>query len=176
MKTIKDYINESASLFDDCYYPYDLPASNYLEYNEGDKKFGELQRGDDIYLYHYPNDEILNITIDGKLTVGRKNIHIKTKSFKLNPSRKTQRVSNDIVFGPVDSSRSGEEGDYTPSNVEKSSICISFGGGWVVGTNKETVLKYAKSDISNSITKIQSDIEKLQAEIESLNKKLENIK
>ena len=176
MKTIKEYICESASLFDDFYQPYELPASNYLEYNEGDKKFGELQKGDEVYLYHYPNDEILSITIDGKLTVGRKNIHIKTKSFKLNPSRKTQRVSNDIVFGPTNGSRSGEEGEYIPNNVEKSSICISYGGGWIVGTNKETVLKYAKSDISNSIKKIQSDIEKLQAEIKSLNKKLENIK
>lgn len=176
MKNIKEYINESASLFDDVIHPYDMPASNYLEYNEGDKKFGELQKGDEIYLYHYPNDEILNITIDGKLTVGRKNIHIKTKSFKLNPSRKTQRVSNDIIFGPIGGSRSGEEGEYIPSNVEKSSICISYGGGWCVGTNKETVLKYAKSDISNSIQKIQNNIVKLQVEIESLNKKLEIIK
>ena len=177
MKSIKEYINESASIFDDIYNPYELPASNYLEYNEGDKKFGELQKGDEVYLYSYSNDEILNITIDGKLTVGKKkNIHIKTKSFKLNPSRKTQKVSNDIVFGPIGGSRSGEEGEYIPSNVEKSSICISFGGGWAVGTNKESVLKYAKSDISNSINKIQSDIENLQKQIESLNKKLENIK
>ena len=176
MKSIKEYINESASLFDDVYHPYEMPPSNYLEYNEGDKKFGELQKGDEIYLYHYPNDEILNITIDGKLTVGRKSIHIKTKSFKLNPSRKTQRVSNDIVFGPTNGSSSGEEGEYIPNNVEKSSICIAYGGGWIVGTNKETVLKYTKSDISNSIIKVQNDIEKLQAEIESLNKKLENIK
>lgn len=164
----------SASLFADMYYG-NPPAPNYIEYNEGDKKFGELQRGDEIYLYHYSNDEILNITVIGKLIVGRKNIHIKTKSFRLNPSSKTKIVSNDIVFGPVDGNRYGKEGNYTPSNVEKSSICISFGGEWAVGTNRETVLKYAKSDISNSIQKTQSDIQNLQKEVESLNKKLENI-
>lgn len=164
----------SASLFADMYHGIP-PAPNYIECNEGDKKFGELQKGDEIYLYHYSNDEILNITIDGKLIVGRKNIHIKTKSFKLNSSSKTKIVLNDIIFGPVDINRIGKEGYYTPSNVEKSSICIAFGGGWAVGTNRETVLKYAKSDISNSIQKAQSDIKKLQKEMELLNKKLENI-
>ena len=160
----------SASLFADMYIDYGNSPTNYIEYNKGEKKFGELQKGDEIYLYHYSNDKILNITIDGKLTVGRKNIHIKTKPFR------TQLVLNDdIVFGPVNSGCFGEKGEYTPSNVEKSSICISFGGGWAVGTNRETVLKYAKSDISNSIQKAQSDIKNLQKEIESLNKKLENI-
>ena len=176
MKQFKEYIIESASLFDDVYNSYPATPANYINYNEGDKTFGELQKGDEVYLYTYSNDEILNITIDGKLIVGRKNIHIKTKSFKLDPSNKWQRVSNDIVFGPTDGNRSGEKGSYDPDKVKESSICVSYSGGWAVGTNKEVVLKYAKSDISNSINKIQNDIEKLQNKIEALNKKLENIK
>lgn len=175
MKNINEYIAESASLFDDDYNSYSMPPSNYINYNEGDKTFGELQKGDEVYLYTYAHDEILNITIDGKLTVGRKDIHIKTKSFNLNPSIK-KMTSNDIVLGPVYSSRMAPEGSYDPDKVKESSICVSYSGGWAVGTNKEAVLKYAKSDISNSINKIQNDIKDLQNQIETLNKKLENIK
>lgn len=177
MKDIKKYIIESASLFDNGDYSgrNSIP-SNYLEYNDEDKSFGELKKDDIVYLYSYSNDNILEVTINGKLNTKGDFVTIKTQSFKINPNSKYCKPQSVIKFGPNGGSRSGEEGEYSPSNVGKSSICISYGGGWAVGTNKETVLKYAKSDISNSINKIQNDIEKLQNQIETLNKKLENIK
>ena len=177
MMTLKEYITESTSLYDNGDYSgrNSIP-SNYLEYNEGDKLFGELKKGDIVYLYSYSNDHILEITINGKLNTTGDFVTIRTQSFKINPNSKYCKSQSVIKFGPNGGGRSGEEGDYTPNNVAKSSICISYGGGWAVGTNKENVLKYAKSDISNSINKIQNDIEKLQNQIETLNKKLENIK
>lgn len=166
----------SASLFADICIDYgERPAINYIEYNEGEKTFGELQKGDEVYLYTCLNDKILNITINGKLTVGRNNIYIKTKSFKLNLSSKTQKVSNDIIFGPINSSVCFNGHTYFPDRVKDCSICASWNGGWAVGTNKESVLKYAKSDISNSIQKIQNNIENLQKEIKILTNKLENL-
>ena len=41
----------SASLFADMYIDYGNSPTNYIEYNKGEKKFGELQKGDEIYLY-----------------------------------------------------------------------------------------------------------------------------
>ena len=166
----------SASLFADLCIDYrERPAINYIEYNEGEKTFGELQKGDEVYLYTYLNDKILNITVNGKLIVGRNNIYIKTKSFKLNLSSKTQKVSNDIIFGPINSSMCGNGYTYSSDRVKDCSICASWNGGWAVGTNRESVLKYAKSDISNSIQKIQNNVENLQKEIKILTNKLENL-
>ena len=177
MKSIKEYINESSSLFDSGDYSgrNSIP-SNYLEYNEGDKTFGELKPDDIVYVYSYSNDHILEVTINGKLNTKGNFVKIRTKSFKINPNSKYCRPQSSIEFGPTGGGMSGKEGSYSPWEVEKSSICISYGGGWAVGTNKESVLKFAKSDISNSINKIQKDIENLNKQIESLSKKLENIK
>lgn len=174
MKQINKYILESSSLFDSGYELGDIPQ-NYLKYEEGDKTFGELKNDDIVYLYNYSNDNIREITINGTLKVGSKKVSIKTKSFKLNPDSKYCKAQTELKFGPL-GQRSGSNGEYySPQDVEKSSICVAFTGGYAFGTNKETVRKYAKNDINNSIAKIQKDIENLQNEIESLNKKLENI-
>lgn len=178
MKQFKEYIIESASLFDNGGYN-DIPQ-NYLEYNEGDQKFGELQNGDKIYVYSYSNENLIEVTIKGYIE-NKNRIYIKTESYKLNPNSKYCKTSNKLEIGPTSGGRTGadDEGivrDYSPNKAKDSSICVSFGNGYAFGTNKENVLKYAKSDISNSINKIQNDIEKLQNQIEALNKKLENIK
>ena len=179
MKDIKKYINESASLFDSGY-GYDDIARNYLEYEDGDKKFGELQAGDIIYMYRYNVENIIEITVKGKISKGKNKIYMSTESFKLNPNSKYCKASSKIEFGPANGARSGadDEGivrDYSPEKIEKSSICISFSEGCAFGTNKETVLKYAKKDITKSIQKIQNDMKNLQKEIDKLNKKFENI-
>lgn len=165
----------SASLFADMYIDYGNFPDNYIEYNEGDKTFGELNPNDIIYLYSCSADDILEITIDGNLKSRNGKVSIKTKSFKLDPNSKYCKPQSSIEFGPTDSVACGGDHTYYPEKVKDCSVCASWKGGWAVGTNKETVLKYAKSDISKSIQKIQSDIENLQKEIELLNKKLENI-
>lgn len=162
----------SASLFADMYIDYGESPVNYIEYNEGEKTFGELKPNDIIYLYNYSSDNILEITINGSLKSIKEKVSIKTKSFKLNPDSKPQ---SSIKFGPNSSSACGGGHVYYPEKVKDSSMCASWNGGWAVGTNKESVLKYAKSDISNSIQKIQSDIENLQKEVEILTNKLENL-
>ena len=180
MKSINQYINESSSLFDSG--GYEDMATNYLDYYDGDKKFGELKKNDIIYLYSYSNDKIIEVTINGSVKTINNKICIKTKSFKIRPNSKYCKPQTTLIFGPANGSRSGrieddtKVVDYSPWKVEESSICISFGGGYAFGTNKDNVLKYAKSDITSSINKIQNDIEKLQNQIEILNKKLENIK
>ena len=178
MKDIKTYINESGSLFDSGY-TYNVIAQNYLEYEDGDKKFGELQSGDIIYMYNYNSENIIEITVKGKISKRDNKIYISTEPFKLIPNAKYSKSSK-IEFGPAYGGRMGADDggavrDYSPENIEKSSICISFGGGYAFGTNKETVLKYAKGDIAKSIQKIQDKINNLQKEIESLNKKFKNI-
>ena len=172
----------SASLFYDCYADYESPE-NYIEYNEGDKTFGELEPNDIVYLYSSSSDDILEVTINGNLNSGKGKfplkigkITIRTKPFKVDPNSKYCIPQSSIEFGPNSSSTCGGSHTYNPEKVKDSSICASFKGGWAVGTNRESVLEYAKSDISNSIQKIQSDIENLQKELELLNKKLENIK
>lgn len=179
MKNINEYINESSSLFDDG--GYGDMATNYLDYYDGDKKFGDLKKGDIIYLYKYSNDKIIEVTVNGTVKTQNNQVYIKTKSFKIKPNSKYCKSQSSLVFGPANGSRSGRSEDdtkvvdYSPWNVEKSSICISFGGGYAFGTNKDNVLKYAKSDITSSINKIQSDIEDLQNEINKLSEKLNNI-
>ena len=179
MKSLNNYINESSSLYDSG--GYENMATNYLDYYDGDKKFGELKKNDIIYLYSYSNDKIIEVTIDGTLKTQNNQLYIKTKSFKIRPNNKYCKSQTALVFGPANGSRSGRNEDdtkvvvYNPWDVEKSSICISFGGGYAFGTNKDNVLKYAKSDITSSINKIQSDIEKLQNEITKLSDKLNNI-
>ncbi len=180
MKDIKEYLNESASLFADCFGGYNDIAPNYIEYNEGDKKFGELKSGDIIYVYSYSNENLIEVNVKGFKEHGGK-IYISTESFKLNPNSKYCKSSNKLEIGPTGGGRMGadDEGtvrDYSPNKAKDSSICVSFGEGYAFGTNREEVLNYAKKDITKSIQKIQNNIEKLQAEIESLNKKLENIK
>lgn len=180
MKSINQYINESSSLFDSG--GYEDMATNYLDYYDGDKKFGQLKKNDIIYLYSYSNDKIIEVTINGTIKTLNNKIYIKTKSFKINPNSKYCKSQTTLIFGPANGSRSGrleddtKVVDYSPWKVEESSICISFDGGYAFGTNKNNVLKYAKSDITSYINKIQNDIEKLQNQIEILNKKLENIK
>ncbi len=163
----------SASLFYDYYADYESPE-NYIEYNKGDKTFGELKLNDIVYLYNCSADDILEVTIKGKLKSRIGKLSIKTKSFKLNPNSKYCKPQSEIEFGPTDVQSISGDHTYYPEKVKDSSLCASFKGGWAVGTNREIVLKYAKSDISNSIQKIQSNIENLQKEIELLNKKLEN--
>lgn len=161
---------------------YEDMATNYLDYYDGDKKFGELKKNDIIYLYSYSNDKIIEVTINGTVKTLNNKICIKTKSFKIRPNSKSCKSQTTLEFGPAHSGRSGrieddtKVVDYYPWNVKESSICISFGGGYAFGTNKDNVLKYAKSDITSSINKIQNDIKKLQNQIETLNTKLENIK
>lgn len=179
MKNFKEYINESSSLFDSG--GYEDMATNYLDYYDGDKKFGELKKNDIIYLYSYSNDKIIEVTVNGTVKTHNNQIYIKTKSFKIKPNSKYCDPQSSLVFGPANGGRSARNEDdtkvveYNPWDVEKSSICISFGGGYAFGTNKDNVLKYAKSDITSSINKIQSDIEKLQNEITKLSDKLNNI-
>lgn len=165
----------SASLFADMYLDYGNSPDNYIEYNEGDKTFGELKLNDIVYLYDCSADNILEIIIDGNLISRNGKVSIKTKSFKLDPNSKYCKPQSSIKFGPNDCIAGGDGHTYYPEKVKDCSVCASWQGGWAVGTNRETVLKYAKSDISNSIQKIQSKIENLQKEIELLNKKLENI-
>lgn len=178
MKTIKEYINESASLFDSGYSYSDI-AQNYLEYNEGNQKFGELKNGDKIYVYSYSNENLIEVTVKGYIE-NKNRIYIKTESYKLNPNSKYCKSSTELEIGPTSGGRMGadDEGivrDYSPNKAKDSSICVSFSNGYAFGTNKEEVLKYAKKDITKSIQKIQEQISNLQKQIEALNKKLENI-
>ena len=165
----------SSSLFADMYIDYGESPANYIEYNEGEKTFGELKSNDIVYLYNYTYD-ILEITINGSLKYKDGKVTIRTKPFKVDPNNKYCIPQSSIEFGPNSSSAFGNGHAYHPEKVKDCSICASWKGGWAVGTNRETVLKYAKSDIINFINEKQNNIKNLQKEIEILTNKLEVLK
>ena len=111
MKYINQYINESSSLFDSG--GYEDMATNYLDYYDGDKKFGELKKNDIIYLYSYSNDKIIEVTINGTVKTLNNKICIKTKSFKIRPNSKYCKSQTTLEFGPANGSRSGRTEDDT---------------------------------------------------------------
>lgn len=166
----------SASLFADMYIDYGESPANYIEYNEGEKTFGELKKGDIIYLYSSSLDDILEITINGSLNSRKGKVTIRTKPFKVDPNNKYCIPQSSIEFGPNSSSAFGNGHAYHPEKVKDCSICASWKGRWAVGTNRETILKYAKLDIINFINEKQNNIKNLQKEIEILTNKLEALK
>lgn len=172
MKSISNFIKESTSLFDDIYDPYRSEhAIAYIKYFDGDQTFGEINKGDTIYVYHYKFDKILEVKATNKVIGRGANKYLPINSIDISKKEKL----NKLVFGPLHVSWSGDGESYNPDQVEKTSVCVLFNKSMVFGTNKDNVLKIAKSRIGEQIEQISKDIEKLNNEIDELKNRLDNL-
>ena len=174
MKTLKNYINEGyrPTFFDSWDDNYPSPY-NFLRYVDGDKTFGELVAGDTIYYYSAELDDIIELTVKGKIRrKGAKMV------MSVEPFGEGHRKQNIIDFGPAYTTWVGNTGEqfdeYDGDNIPNSSLCVSIVWNAAFGTNIESVKKIAHSSVTKAIEKAKEDMDKLKTEIERLEKKLDS--
>lgn len=158
----------SASLF---YSDMSNIPENYLVYIEGEKKFGELQKNDVIYIGMYNYDSI-------------KVYEVKLKDTKFHTSKDyyvylslDNKKFKKATFGPKNGNRwfGKEYGSYSTELIPESSICVTCGNLTAFGTNKDTVIEYIKKGINDSIKQTNEQICSLKSQICVKEKSLENI-
>ena len=144
---------------------------NYLVYINGEKKFGELQKNDVIYIGMYKYDSI-------------KVYEVKLKDTKFHTSKDyyvylslDNRKFKKATFGPKNGNRwfGKEYGSYSTELIPESSICVTYGNLVAFGTNKDTVIEYIKKGINDSIKQTNEQIDALKSQICDKKKSLENI-
>ena len=157
----------SASLF---YSDMSNIPENYLVYIDGEKKFGELQKNDVIYIgmYKYDSIKIYEVKLkDTKFHTSKDYyvyISLDNKNFKK------------ATFGPKNGSRwFGQGYSYSTELIPESSICVTYGNIMAFGTNKDTVIEYIKKGINDSIKQTNEQINALNSQIWVKKKSLENI-
>lgn len=158
----------SASLF---YNDMSNIPENYLEYIEGEKKFGELQKNDVIYIGMYKGYDSIKV------------YEVKLKDAKFHTSKDyfvylslDNKNIKKATFGPKNGSRwFGEGRSYSTELIPMSSICVTYGNLTAFGTNKDTVIEYIKKGINDSIKEINEQIISLESKISNRKKSLENI-
>lgn len=143
---------------------------NYLEYIDGEKKFGELQKNDVIYIGMYKYDAIKVYEVklkDDKLHT--------SKDYFLYLSLNNKNIKK-ASFGPKYGSRwFGQGYIYSTELIPESSICVTYGNLTAFGTNKDTVIEYIKKGVDDSIKQINEQIISLESKISNKKKSLENI-
>ena len=157
----------SASLF---YSDMSNIPENYLVYIDGEKKFGELQENDVIYIGMLRYDAI-------------KVYEVKLKDAKLHTSKDyfvylslDNKNFKKATFGPKNGNRwFGQGYSYSTEVIPESSICVTYGNLVAFGTNKDTVIEYIKKGINDSIKQTNEKIILLESQILNKEKSLENI-
>lgn len=158
----------SASLF---YSDMSNIPQNYLVYIDGEKKFGELQKNDVIYIGKYKYDSI-------------KIYEVKLKDTKFHTSKDyyvylslDNKNFKKATFGPKNGSRWFGQGygSYSTELIPESSICVTYGNLMAFGTNRDTVIEYIKKGINDSIKQTNEQINALNSQIWVKKKSLENI-
>lgn len=158
----------SASLF---YSDMSNIPENYLVYINGEKKFGELQKNDVIYIGMYKYDSIKIYEVKLKDT----KFHT-SKDYYVYLSLDNKRFKK-ATFGPKNGNRWFGEGygSYSTELIPESSICVTYGNLVAFGTNKDTVIEYIKKGINDSIKQTNEQINALNSQICVKKKSLENI-
>ena len=157
----------SASLF---YSDMSNIPQNYLVYIDGEKKFGELQKNDVIYIGMYKYDSIKIYEVKLKDT----KFHT-SKDYYVYLSLDNKRFKK-ATFGPKNGSRwFGQGYSYSTELIPESSICVTYGNLVAFGTNKDTVVEYIKKGINDSIKQTNEQINALNSQICIKKKSLENI-
>ena len=157
----------SASLF---YSDMSNIPENYLVYIDGEKKFGELQKNDVIYIGMYKYDSIKIYEVKLKDT----KFHT-SKDYYVYLSLDNKRFKK-AIFGPKNGSRwFGQGYSYSTELIPESSICVTYGNLVAFGTNKDTVIEYIKKGINDSIEQTNEQINALNSQICVKKKSLENI-
>ena len=158
----------SASLF---YSDMSNIPENYLVYINGEKKFGELQKNDIIYIgmYKYGSIKVYEVKLkDTKFHTSKDYyvyLSLDNKNFKK------------ATFGPKNGNRwfGKEYGSYSTELIPESSICVTYGNLVAFGTNKDTVIEYIKKGINDSIKQTNEQIDALKSQILIKKESLENI-
>ena len=157
----------SASLF---YSDMSNIPENYLVYIDGEKKFGELQKNDVIYIgmYKYDSIKIYEVKLkDNKFHT--------SKDYFVYLSLENKNIKK-ATFGPKNGSRwFGQGYSYSTEVIPESSICVTYGNLVAFGTNKDTVIEYIKKGINDSIKQTNEKIILLESQILNKEKSLENI-
>lgn len=147
---------------------YDYIPDNCLEYIEGEKKFGELQKGDVIYMGMFVNDSITVYELKLKNT----KIHIKNDLYYLSLNDKFLKTA---TFGPRATKVADGKRTYSSDLIPESSICVKESYLSAFGTNKNTVIEFIKMGVAMSIERDFLEISKLESNISDKKKSLENI-
>jgi uncharacterized hydantoinase/oxoprolinase family protein len=144
---------------------------NYLVYIDGEKKFGELQKNDVIYIGAYKYDSIKVYEVKLK-----DNKFHTSKDYFVYLSLDNKNIKK-ATFGPKNGNRwfGKEYGSYSTELIPESSICVTYGNLTAFGTNKDTVIEYIKKGINDSIKQINEQIISLESKISNKKKSLENI-
>jgi hypothetical protein len=162
----------SASLF---YSDMSNIPQNYLVYIDGEKKFGELQKNDVIYIGMYKYDSIKIYEVKLKDT----KFHT-SKDYCVYLSLDNKRFKK-ATFGPKNGNRwfGVGYGSYSTELIPESSICVAYNIPYnnimAFGTNKDTVIEYIKKGINDSIKQTNEQINALNSQIWVKKKSLENI-
>lgn len=162
----------SASLF---YSDMSNIPQNYLVYIDGEKKFGELQKNDVIYIGMYKYDSIKVYEVKLKDT----QFHT-SKDYYVYLSLDNKKFKK-ATFGPKNGNRWFGEGygSYSTELIPESSICVAYNIPYnnimAFGTNKDTVVEYIKKGINDSIEQTNEQINALNSQIYIKKKSLENI-
>lgn len=144
MKNLNQYIKEAtnvSTLFDD---DYSRGANNYIDYNDGDKTFGELKSGDTLFYYIYNIGNIDNTKLKGGIKIKNNMFYLPCSPYQISKDLKNVK-NNKFIIGPTNCSCKFEEKEYNPDDVEKSSVCV--GVEFVFGTNEETVKRFAEENL-----------------------------
>lgn len=154
-------------------------SKNYLEYNEGDKKFSDLKAGDIIYFHCMDNaSKIFEVTVkSGKIIHKNNLIYITIKPVNITKWIKINRLE----FGPMNGSRwfgeiKGKPRTFEPSDIIDSSLCESSCGSFVFGTNRNAVLASAKENIAEKMESVNMQISILDTELKSIKDNFEKLK
>lgn len=144
---------------------------NYLEYIEGEKKFGELQKNDVIYIGMYKGYDNIKV-YEVKL---KDNKFHTSKDYFVYLSLDNKNIKK-ATFGPKNGNRwFGQGYSYSMELIPESSVCVSYGNLAAFGTNKDTVIEYIKKGINDSIKETKEQIISLESKISNKKKSLENI-
>ena len=144
MKNLNQYIKEAtnvSTLFDD---DYSRGANIYIDYSDGDKTFGELTSGDVIFYYIYNIGDINSVKLKNGIKVKNNVFYLPCNPYQT--SKQLKHIKNDkFIIGPNNGLYKFGEKEYNPSDVEKSSVCVST--ECVFGTSEETVKKFAEENL-----------------------------
>lgn len=140
IQCIKETTNIS-TIFDD---NYSRGANNYIDYNDGDKTFGELKSGDTIFYFIYNIGTLNNIKLKGGIKIKNDIFYLPCSSYQISKQLKNVK-NNKFIIGPTNNLYKFGEKNYNPYDVKKSSVCVGI--ECIFGTNEETVKKNIKENL-----------------------------
>ena len=176
MKSLIKHIQESASIFDIGVGYDDIPT--YTKYSEGDLKFGDVDAGDTLYYWDIYSDNIIELTATSKMKPYKGQQSPWKHNFVIDVKKTKEYNKEKVIVGAQYGLFSGgPEKQYNPDTVSKMSISIGLDRyrPSAMGTNRDTVLKLAKSNISEKIEDLSYNIWQTQQEIDKLKKRLDNM-